>query len=162
MERWDEKVQEEHHALESQVGALEATLKIDVGVEDRRITLKWIIRTLEPALQLHLRKEEEVLFPALQRLLGENAGAVTILKEQHRELRASMKHVAELLENRDNISWEAIGFSAQAFVDLLEDHEKKEDRLLIDVLEFSLKPKELKELARAFGQVAWKVYKEEM
>ena len=161
MERWDEQVREEHNALESQVGALEAALKIDVGAEDRRVTLKWIVRTLGPALHLHLRKEEEVLFPALERLLGEDAGAITLLKEQHRELRASLKHVAELLENRENLNWEALGFAAQAFVDLLEDHERKEDRLLIDALEFGLKPDELKGLAKAFQQIAWKAYKEQ-
>lgn len=63
------------------------------------------------ALELHLRKEEEVLFPTLQCLL-------------------------------------------------LEDHEKKEDRLLIDVLGFSLKPEELKELARSFQRAAWKLHEE--
>jgi len=162
MERWDEQVREDHQALESQIGALEAALSLDVGPSDRWVTLRWIVRTVGPALELHLRREEEVLFPALQRLLGQEAGALTLLKEQHRELRASLRSLAGLLSDPDALNWERITLASQSFIDLLEDHEKKEDRLLIDVLEFSLKPQELKNLAQAFQKVAWKAYQEEM
>lgn len=161
MERWDNVVREDHQALESQMGALEAALSIDVGVEDRRVVLSWIIRTLWPALELHLRKEEETLFPALARLLGDSAGAITMLKEQHRELRFALRRVAELVQAPGNLYWEGVNIAAIALIELLEDHEKKEDRLLIDVLQYSLKPQELRSLAHAFGQVAQKAYTEE-
>ena len=43
-----------------------------------------------------------------------------------------------------------------------EDHERKENQLLIHVLESSLKPNELIELARGFHQVVWKIYRESL
>ena len=49
----------------------------------------------------------------------------------------------------------------QEFMDLLEDHEKKTEHLLLDVLDFSLKPKELRALAQAFEQVGRKAHEEE-
>ena len=57
--------------------------------------------------------------------------------------------------------WEAIHLASQSFIDLLEDHEKKTDRLLLDVLQFNLRPKELKALAQAFQEVAQKAHEEE-
>ncbi len=161
MERWDTQVREDHEALEAQMGALEAALTIDVGQEDRRVVLKWIVRTLWPALELHLRKEEEILFPALQNLLGNQAQAIALLKQQHGELRSTLRQLAELLQGDEGLDWEKITLSGRLLIDLLEDHEKKEDRLLIDVLEFSLKPKELLGLAGAFQQISQKAYTEE-
>ena len=84
---WSEGVHEDHRAISSEAQALEAALTVDIGPKDRRVVLSWIIRTLWPALELHLRKEEEVLFPALEKLLGKEGGALTLLKEQNRELR---------------------------------------------------------------------------
>ena len=69
MEEWADVVHEDHRALASQAGALDAALVIDVSPQDRRVVISWIIRTVWPALELHLRKEEEILFPALRRLL---------------------------------------------------------------------------------------------
>ena len=161
MERWEEQVREDHQALEAQAGALEAALSIDVGPHDRRVVLSWIVRGLWPSLELHLRKEEEVLFPALQKLLGKDAGAISLLKEQHRELRSALRRIAELLQEPEISNWDSIALASEAFIDFLEDHEKKEDRLLIDVLDFSLKPKELKALAGELQQVAQKATTEE-
>ena len=110
---------------------------------------------------VHLRKEEEVLFPALQKLLGENAGALTLLKEQHRELRAALRRIAELLQEPEILEWDTVALVSEDFIDLLDDHEKKEDRLLINVLDLSLQPKELKALAGALQEVAQKAVTEE-
>lgn len=159
--QWEAEVREDHQALEAQAGALEAALSIDISPQDRRVVLSWIVRGLWPSLELHLRKEEDALFPALQKLLGESAGSLTLLKEQHRELRSGLRRVAELLQETESTNWEGLALAAQSFIDLLEDHEKKEDRLLLDVLEFSLKPKELKALASTLHDVAQKAVTEE-
>ncbi len=161
MERWDEIIQEDHQALASQVGAMEAALTIDVGPEDRRVVLSWIIRTLWPALELHFRKEERVLFPVLGVLLGREAGALVLLREQLAQLRHAHRRLAEFLQDRENLNWQGIQLAVHAFSELLEDHEKKTQRLLLDVLEFNLKPQELKGLAEELTQVAQKAYTEE-
>jgi iron-sulfur cluster repair protein YtfE (RIC family) len=158
---WSEGVHEDHRTLVAEAQALDAALSVDITPQDRRVVLGWIVRTLWPALELHLRKEEEVLFPALEKLLGKEAGALTLLKEQNGELRLSHRRLAELIQPTENLSWEAIRIAVGGFLELLEDHEKKVERLLIDVLEFNLSPKELKGLAEAFYELARKAHEEE-
>ena len=161
MERWDDRVQEDHRALGTQAGALEAALTADVNPHDRRVVLSWIVRTLWSALELHLRKEKEALFPAVQHVLGREAAALTILNRQHEEFRVAYRRLAELLQGYEDLNWEGIGIAIQNFIDRLEDHEKKTERLLLDVLEFNLKPKELLALSQTFEQVAQKAHEEE-
>jgi iron-sulfur cluster repair protein YtfE (RIC family) len=159
VEGWETQVREDHQQLEAQVGVLKAMLEIEVGAEDRRVTLSRFIRVVGPDLELHLRKEEEVLFPALQRLAGEEAGAISLLNEQHRELRAALKRLAQLgcgCGYHEPFDWEKVAQAGQRFVDLLEDHEKKEEQLLIRVLGKALKPQELMTLARQFRTIDWR------
>lgn len=158
---WDAGVCEDHQALEAQAGALEAALTVDVGAQDRRVVLSWIVRTLWPALELHLRKERDALFPRLASLLGKNAAALTLLERDHQELRAGLRHLAELVQDPDALDWQKIPFAAESFINLLEEHERLEDRLLLDVLRHSLKSNELKLLSQAFRQVAEKAHAEE-
>lgn len=159
--KWEDQVREDHQALQAQVGALEAALSIEVGTQDRRVVLSWIIRNLWPSMELHLRKEEEALFPELQRLLGKSAGALSLLRAQHAQLREGLRHLAELLQDQDNLQWNEIRVAAEAFIHLLDEHEKLEERLLLDVLRCHLKPKDLKPLAEAYRKVAETAYEEE-
>lgn len=161
MENWYDILREDHEGLRFQTGALDAAVRIDVAEQDRRVVLSWIVRNLWPALELHLRKEEEVLFPALARLLGEEASALILLKQEHEQLRHSLRHLAELVQDLGYLDKEAVELASDGFLEVLEDHEAKEERLLLDVLEFNLNPAELKTLAQAFKEVARKAYDEE-
>ena len=161
MKEWADVVYDDHRALALQADALDAALTIDVSPQDRRVVLSWIIRTVWPVLELHLRKEEEVLFPALRHLLGGGAGALLILKEQNKELRAAHRRLAELLQEYDNLDWEEIKMASYSFMEILEDHEKKVNRLLVDILGFNLTSKELKTLGEAYERVAQKAREEE-
>ena len=161
MDRWAEVVYEDHRMLVVEAGALEAALTMDMGPQDRRVVFSWSIRTLWVALELHLRKEAETFFPVLSRLLGEDTHALTLLKQQHQELRASHRRLAELLQVHETVDNPEMKAGVQEFIDLLDDHEKKTEHLLLDVLEFTLKPKELRALAHAFEQVAQRAHQEE-
>ncbi len=158
---WCEGVEREHEILLQQAEALETALTVDVPPEERRIVLSWIIRNLWPALGLHLRKEEEVLFPAVRRLLGEGAGAVTLMREQHQELREAHRRLAELLQFQEHVDWVAIHVAAEGLINLMEDHQNKERHLILDVMGFSLKLKNLKELAGEFENVGRRIHEED-
>ncbi len=155
-QEWGNPVREDHEAIEVQVGALDAIFKVGATPQNRWLALKWIIRSLKPLLEAHLEKEEEILFPALQKLLGVKANAIPFLKEQHQRIRGHMRHLEGLLYNQP-IPWEEITNSSQRFVDLLKEHEQKEDHLLLEVLESNLKRTELLKLAESFHQSAQRV-----
>ncbi len=167
MQRWDTQVRDEHEALRGQVGALEAAMKADVSPQDRKVSLAWItIRALGPSLEFHLRKEEEVLFPALQRLLGKKGKAIEFLKQQHQELRLALRSLAGLVCDcgcePEACNWKEVASASQRFRELFEEHEKREDQLLKEALELSLKPQELKNLVQALNQATWTAYREEL
>lgn len=164
MERLSGTIKQDHEALEAEAGALKSVLAAEEAEEARRAALKQFIRIMGPDLELHLRKEEEVLFPALQRLSGERAAAIGLLKEQHGQLRWLLRRLAGLVCECDRASgaadWRAIAETSQQFIGLLEDHEGKEEQLLIHALEERLEPQELIHLARAFQRVTWSAFRE--
>ena len=151
---WNQKIQEEHLVLESQREALKTCLEHPVPCKDRRVHLSHILRSLDPALRLHLRKEEDTLFPAFKQLIGNDSGTLPLLKMQHDDLRAFLDRLAQLLEDRENSSWKTIQETGEALADLLEDHEEKEGWFIQNILEYSLKPQELTQLARQFQHAA--------
>ena len=156
-----ELLHKEHETLKTQAGVLDTALGIAVPAQDRRVVLSWTLRNLGPEVELHLRKEEEAFSPALQRLLGKNAGALALLRKDHEGIRANLRHLAELLQDPNNLEWDRIELAVQSFLYLFEEHEKVEDRLLLDVLKFNLSQKELKTLAEAYQQVAERARQEE-
>ncbi len=148
---WGECIREDHESLDSQAGALKFVVDHPTGPRDRRVAVGLILRSFSPRLESHLWKEEQVFFPALRHLLGSNAGMLEILLNQHGQLREQLRRLTDLLEDPGQ-SWEAIAREGQCLVDLLEEHEEKEGRFLLEILEFSLQPEELMTLARQFRQ----------
>ena len=161
MERWNRAVKEDHELLISQGKSLESALAGETSAEDKRLFISWIVGILHPMLELHLRKEDEVLLPALRILLGEEACAVTVLKEERDGLRGRLRWLAELLQAPEQLDWEAVTIASDSLLELLEDHENETNRLLMDLLQEHLTPKELKALGEAFQEVARKAYEEE-
>ena len=166
-ERWSTHIDEDHEVLRYRVEAMKSALSAKTDPETRRCTLvSLVIRALAPDLELHLRKEEQVLFPALLNLATDRAGDIVFLKEQHTQLRTILRQLAaSLCEcgcHSEKIDWKEVTRVGGQFTYLLEQHERKEEELLIDVLASSLKPQELMQLARGFHRVAWKVFQEEL
>ena len=158
---WANPMREEHRALDSQKAALEAVLEGPSGPRSRNVMLFLMLRSFAPRLETHLRKEEEALFPAIQRLLGTESGPLVLLRDQHEQLRAYLNELAELLQVPEAACWERLESAGKALVDLLEDHEEKEGRFFIDLLASSLEPQELMGLARQFQQAACRCGEEE-
>lgn len=159
-ERWNRSIREDHKVLDSQAGTLSFALEHPTGPSDRRVALWHILLSFRPRLESHLWKEEQVLLPALERLVGPQAGALKLLMDQHNQLREHLQRLATLLEQPGQ-PWEEIVGTGRSLVELLEDHEGKEGRFLLEVLEFSLRPEELMALARQFREAACKPSQEE-
>ena len=165
--RWDREVHKEHKNLQARMGALQMVLEkkphSSKHLEDLSCN---ILRTLGPDLELHLRKEEQVLFPALEKISSEASDEIRTFSRQHEKLRETVRYLAGLLcqcENRpDKADWKEITETSKKFVQLLQEHEGKEEKFLTHVLESSLKPQELVRLAQTFRTVAWDAFREEL
>ncbi len=161
MERWDAAVWEDHRALKRQADVLDSALKVNVGDEDRRVVLSWTLRSLWPEMDLHLRKEEETLLVRLESLLGGDSGALETLRREHADLRAGFRHLAELIQDSSCLEWDRIELAVEGFLYLLEKHEELGERLLLDVLQYSLNRKERISLMETYRKVAERAPAEE-
>lgn len=153
-ECWNRNIREEHQILDSQADALKSALEQPSGLYDRKVFLHQLLRSFGPRLESHLWKEEQVFFPALRRLLGRESGRLDLLLAQHEQLREHLRRLTALLEGPDHPCWDELVRAGNCLVDLLEEHEEKEGRFLLEILDFSLQPKELMELARKFREAA--------
>ncbi|MBI4314186.1 MAG: hypothetical protein HY594_05165 [Candidatus Omnitrophica bacterium] len=100
MNRWDDLVREEHRILRA--------LAEELQREQQRAPA---------ALETHLQGEEEILFPAMARLLGDDANALRLLRDHNQGLREEVRQRVDITQ-------------------MLDEHEQRVQRLLIDVLEF--------------------------
>ena len=134
MGRLDEALWQDHQELRSEVEALTEVLKVEALPEDRREVLWSVLQALGPHLERHLHREESLL-ASFQRILGKRTPTVDLLKDEYRELRIVLKQLTELVVRPETSNWSNIVQTTRLLVDLLEDHERKEEQLLVEVLE---------------------------
>ena len=158
---WDAPVRQEHRRLKKGALVLDSALSIETSSLSRRVVLSWGLKNLWPELDMHLRKEEEALFPSLERLLGRDSGARAMLHREHEDLRAGFRHLAELVQDPTHLEWDRIELAVEGFLYLLEEHEKLEDRLLLNVLAHRMGKKELAAVSEEFLRVEERVRAEE-
>jgi hemerythrin-like domain-containing protein len=123
---------------------LEKLDRLEEAVSDGdREAAQSLLSFFEFDLQLHRRKEEEVLFPALGEHIGIDSGPVACMLEEHarektlvRDLRASLEQAGGGANLR-----RAVG----AFVSHLRLHIQKENEVLFPMAE-NLLPPEQKEI----------------
>jgi hemerythrin-like domain-containing protein len=75
----------------------------------------------------HLDKEDRVLFPAIDRMLGNAAGATVVMRTEHRLLRAIVARMAYALSHRDSTRFFD---EADALRKLMRLHHLKEEAVL--------------------------------
>ena len=75
----------------------------------------------------HLDQEDRVLFPAIDRMLGNAAGATTAMRTEHRYLRAIVARMTHAISNRDR---NRFFDEADALRKLMRLHHLKEEAVL--------------------------------
>lgn len=146
MEYWGKAIHDDHGEVLTKIEGLQGATSMQVGPEDLWVTLRHLILNAHQALEAHLRREEDLFFPALVQLIGEEAGAVRRLHEDHRQLRSAIGYLMGLRQERGPLDPREVSLAADSLLALLREHEKTEDRLLLDVLEYSLEPQALLDL----------------
>ena len=154
MRTWDREIRQKREGLDTHLTIIKGILAAkEISGADRR-TLELLVANLEPDLEEHLCREEQVLFPALLRMLNGESEMLTLLQERHEELRKQLKNFKTLAADSEASSKEELAKVGRGFVDLLQDHEDKEERFLLDMLDYCLEPKELDKLAKQFSKVS--------
>lgn len=121
--------------LDKSLQALATDTNSDVRGAKR--ALAQAVDFLQQELELHLRKEEEALFPPLEAIIGAMGGPTAVMRAEHQSLRTKNGElqtlVKELPSGDDKLSAEAsrqLKGVADYIITLLRDHIHKENFIL--------------------------------
>lgn len=107
--------------------------------------------------RFHHEKEEQLIFPLLEKLgVPKAGGPVEIMLEDHALGRADLRAMSEALESFSAGDREAIASfarSARSYIHLLTEHIKTEDDAIFDMAEMRLSAAQLDQLAAEFVTV---------
>ncbi len=79
------------------------------------------------AVEGHFAMEEQVLFPALERIMGAEIGPTQVMRLEHEQMRALFGQLAAALEAHDS---EAFLGAAETLLILMQQHNAKEEQIL--------------------------------
>ena len=129
--------------------------------------LRPVVAMMSGPLLVHARKEDEALFPAVERALGEAEGPTAVMRREHVEIHDGARRFRETLRQLHEVEHPAIvaggerllrqveggdgtaGLVAtgEELVDLLEAHFQKEEDILFPVARSLLSSEELARVA---------------
>ncbi len=116
--------------------------------------LKGFADYMESDLEQHLRREEEALFPALERYLGRTGGPVGVMLMEHEELRRRTRALQEAVAGAvgtEGAAAAAAVAAAEAVASLLAEHIHKEDHVLFPLAIHLLTKEEKRDVAARLG-----------
>lgn len=94
---------------------------------------------------LHIRKEEQVLFPVLEAYLPRDVGPLAVLRGEHRDISGHLGNLLESLgvlvsEPENRRARQSFLNAGHAILQLVYDHLYKEDRVLLPMVARFLSP----------------------
>jgi iron-sulfur cluster repair protein YtfE (RIC family) len=94
---------------------------------------------------LHIRKEEQVLFPALEAYLPRDVGPLAVLRGEHRDISGHLGNLLESLgvlasEPENRRAGQSFLNAGRAMLQLVYDHLYKENRVLFPMVARFLSP----------------------
>jgi hemerythrin-like domain-containing protein len=109
------------------------------------------LQAFEAALELHLAREEQVLFPAMERALGGPTGPTQMMRIEHAGMRDLLGQIRDALERSEADELDA---AAETLRITLQQHNLKEESVLYPMADRLLQD-EAHEVLQAFeGRLA--------
>ena len=135
-------LREEHTQILSQLDALEVAVS---GSAVNKEEVEKFLHFTENFAEPHHKKEEDVLFPALEaKGIPRDGGPTGVMLSEHQEKRNYVKGLRLALQNGDDKEMKRNGLS---IVNLMRSHIDKENNILYPMAEQLLSAEDLAELA---------------
>ena len=93
---------------------------------------------LRDVLNRHIAKEEEALFPILQRYLGMDKGVVTAMQSEHGKIEACFSRISESMTKPCTSGDSKLALDTKRIIQLLKPHISKEDNVLFWLAEIKV------------------------
>lgn len=154
------KFMEEHQTALEQLDRLEKTLlgiSIPPSTKSLEAVENFISFFHHDLHGIHCRKEEEVLFPALEAYIGRQ-GPIAVMLFEHEELHKDVAEMEEALGGltdsaKAQDSLDALARAGLEVIYTLRSHIIKEDQVLFPIAEQTLPPAEMAEVARRCREI---------
>ncbi len=121
------------------------------GEQDKK-TLEALAQFLTQDLPVHIRQEEEVLFPALAEYLGEG-GPLAVMEEEHRDIQKLSSEYAAWVGGHGVLQSARQGSAWKRLIDLLRSHIEKEEVILFPLVSEKLSLAERTQLLHALAAI---------
>lgn len=105
------------------------------------------VQKIKDELDIHLLREERILFPSLEAFLPRDSGPLAVMLAEHEDLRTDEAKMKELLASGSGAS-AGLREVALRFVAVLKAHIQKEDNILFPMAEMHLNPADKERIAR--------------
>lgn len=136
-----DRLRADHERVRSEIVMLEQAVGIVPSTTPNGAGLQLLLDGLRREFEVHMRAEDDVLFPLLQRALPHLRGQLESLATEHRELRGMLAALLDLVVRPSSAARnEQIAIQARDFVDLLRIHLRKEEAVVFRVAERLLAP----------------------
>lgn len=121
-------------------------------------TLKELVVFLTGEVVIHFAKEEEALFPEIEKFIPRDGGPTGMMFIEHEELNSSkanfIKGVEELSKDAGSANAKKlIAENGSHFITLLRDHINKEDNILFMMAEMHMDDSQVEAVAKLFAEI---------
>ncbi len=151
-----QKLVQEHTDSEARYQGLEMLLN-DIAVNpdwssDRIRDFDAFAHYFRVDLVVHMRKEDEVLYPALEEFLPRDIGPLMVLRTEHDDICTNFNRMERAYEImlQGNVQPEVVQkflFFGRTLLQILRDHSYKEERVLFPMVARLLRPEQDSRLA---------------
>lgn len=153
-----QRLKEEHGPLNEEKYALFVAAKNiydgkEQDVVQALIRLREKVQQFLQHLDPHSRREEEVLFPMMERYIGKQFGPIAVMEYEHQEAK---QNIATFLQKTETIRSEEAkplaSYVMNAYM-ILTDHFAKEEQVLFPMAEKLLSAEEKEQLAKRIDEI---------
>ena len=148
-----EQLRQEHRDIMLQIAELRAVVRDltvlgQAALPEALPVLRRIGQLTETQLARHALKEDEILFPAVEAVLGADSSPTTVMRVEHTDIHAQAALLRSLWAHGGDAT--SLRASAAELIALLDMHFDKEEQVLFPMIEQILDDRALAEVGRRF------------
>ncbi len=157
-EKPTEILKEEHEHVLRKLEALEEVISHLDKKEEISAKLKELGSFFETDFWVHFSKEEEALFPEIERFIPREGGPTGMMLIEHEDLRNTNAKLQPVIEEylRDSTNLEAKGMIqgyGSHFIGVLRDHIDKENNILFMMADMHLDQTQIDKVVKLFHEI---------
>ncbi len=153
-----EILREEHERVLQKLDTLEEVIGNLDKKEEIAARLKELASFFGTDFWIHFTKEEEALFPEIEKFMPRESGPLGIMLMEHEDLRSTNSKIQPAIElylgnSGDSAAERVIREQGTHFVGLLRDHITKENNILFMMADMHLDQAQIDKVSKLFAEI---------